>query len=90
MYLWYSRNGGARPTHEFAATKRFKLYRDGRFHDYLADPLEQSPLAPDTLPAGVQATRAKLAAELERMRDARPAFLTAEAGSKTPPAPKTP
>lgn len=90
MYLWFSRNGGARPTHEFAATRRFKLYRDGLFYDYLADPLEQSPLEQDSLPPEVQDTWKKLAAELERMRDARPAFLAAEAGSGTPPASRTP
>ncbi|MCP5521972.1 MAG: sulfatase-like hydrolase/transferase [Verrucomicrobiales bacterium] len=84
MYLWFSRNGGAKPTHEFAATKRFKLYRDGSFYDYLADPLEESPLNPATLRPEAKATWTKLSAELARMQDARPAFLTAEAGSETP------
>lgn len=86
MYLWYSRNGGMEPTHEFAATKRFKLYRDGSFFDYLADPLEKSPLPPTDLSPAANEAQTKLAQELERMRDARPAFLAAEAGSGTPPA----
>ena len=86
MYLWYSRNGGAEPTHEFAATKRFKLHRDGSFFDCLADPLEKTPLAMSALSPAAKDVRAKLTMELERMRDARPAHLAAEAGSSTPPA----
>ena len=43
-YCWYSRNGGARGR-EFARTRRYKLYRGGKFYDIEQDPLEESPLA---------------------------------------------
>ena len=43
MYMWYSRNGGAKGQ-EFARDQRFKLYRDNKFYDISKDPLEKNPL----------------------------------------------
>ena len=34
--------------HAWVRNQRFKLYRDGRFYDLVQDPLEQSPIQPDT------------------------------------------
>lgn len=81
MYCWYARNGGAQATHEFAATPRFKLYRDGRFYDYGGDPGETAPLVFDALDPGAQAVHQQLAAALAQFREARPAAIAAGAGT---------
>lgn len=79
MYCWYARNGGAQATHEFAATQRFKLYRDGRFYDYGGDTGETTPLIADQLDPGANAVRQQLTTVLERFRAVRPAAIAAGA-----------
>jgi arylsulfatase A len=77
IYCWYSRSGKREKAKVFARTRRYKLYRDGRFHDVAADPLEKQPLA-DTaadLPAEARQARTMLQGVLDRYKDARPARL---------------
>ena len=45
IYCWHST--GPRQVVEFAMTKRYKLYKGGRFFDLENDFLERSPIAPD-------------------------------------------
>ena len=59
---------------EFAATVRYKLYRDGRFYDYAADPQEKKPLGEAAGPEAA-AARKQLQEALDRYKDARPARL---------------
>ncbi len=40
LYCWYARGQAMKSVHEFAMTKQYKLYRDGRFFDIVADPDE--------------------------------------------------
>ena len=44
IYVWYSRNGGAKGQ-EWARDQRFKLYGDGRFFDVKNDPAEKQPVS---------------------------------------------
>jgi len=46
-YCWYLRKDSK--LREYARNHRYKLYRDSRFFDISADPLEQSPLAESAL-----------------------------------------
>ncbi len=71
FYCWYARDGGAVADREFAATKRFKLYRSGEFYDYEADPKELEPLKEPTAAQGV--IRVLLQTRLDEYKDARPA-----------------
>ncbi len=79
MYCWYARNGGPKATHEFVATQRFKLHRDGRFYDYGADPLEQEALKVDQLTPDLRGVHGRLQVVLEGFKDARPAEVSAAA-----------
>jgi len=74
-YCWYSRNGAAARAKEYARNQRYKLYRDGRFFDIPADPLEKSPLAESTLTGEARETLAMLKGALDKYADARPAEL---------------
>ncbi|RME93382.1 MAG: arylsulfatase [Verrucomicrobia bacterium] len=78
-YCWFARDGGAKAQHEFAATKRYKLYRDGRFYDDWADPEEKRPLDPDSDPA-LARVRDRLQAVLDAFQDARPTEVAARGG----------
>ncbi|MBL9201352.1 MAG: sulfatase-like hydrolase/transferase [Opitutaceae bacterium] len=71
-YSWYSRNGDLPSAREFAATKRFKLYRTGEFFDTTADPLEQKPLAIASLSSEAAVTRRELQIVLAPFANARP------------------
>jgi len=78
LYHWYSpRQGEAADLKitEFAFDHRYKLYRDGRFFDLQADPLEKMPMEVTTLTGQAQAAARKLAGALDKYRDARPAAL---------------
>jgi arylsulfatase A len=75
-YCWYAPNLGPSedvPT-EFAATARYKLYRDGTLYDYAADPEEKKPLE-GSGGAEAAAARKQLQGVLDRFKDARPAKL---------------
>lgn len=74
-YSWYARNGGATPQWEYAASTRYKLYRDGSFFDLQADPFEEQPQPVDSLDGEPARAAQKLQAALERYRDARPRHL---------------
>jgi arylsulfatase A len=71
-YSWYSRNGELRSAREFAATKRFKLYRTGEFFDTSADPDEKAPLAVASLAGEAAAAKRKLEGVLAPFANARP------------------
>jgi arylsulfatase A len=70
-YCWYARDGGAEATHEFAATKQYKLYRHGAFYDYQKDVMEKTPLT--KLSADAVTIQRMLQAALDQYKDARPA-----------------
>jgi arylsulfatase A len=67
VYCWYEREGRRNQARQFARTKRYKLYGDGRFYDVADDPLEQQPLRSDKLDEAASKTRAQLQAVLDRM-----------------------
>lgn len=76
LYCWYSPRQRADLTvREFAADHRYKLYRDGRFFDLLADPDETAPLDRAQQPQAALAVMEKLRSVLARFEDARPAEL---------------
>jgi arylsulfatase A len=76
-YCWYApnQNGRVDVPREFAADRRYKLYRGGEFYDYAADPQEKKPLDPKSLPAEAAAARSMLQAALDKYKNARPAKL---------------
>jgi arylsulfatase A len=82
IYCWYARDGGAEPQFEFAMSRRFKLYRDGRYYDLSGDLDERHPLDRQSLSDEAQAALAPLEQALARYRDARPADVAAQAGPK--------
>ena len=51
----------------WAQDTRYKLYSDGRFYDYVADPLERSPLAAASLSDEARRARAALGGVMKRM-----------------------
>jgi arylsulfatase A len=74
MYCWYAPNQGKIDVpREFAATQRYKLYRNGNFFDYERDPKETKALDLESLDAEAAAVRKKLQEVLDQYRDARPA-----------------
>lgn len=75
MYCWYAPNQGKKVNapKEFAATQRYKLYRDGTFLDYDRDPQENKPLDAKVLDGEATAARKKLQTALDKYKDARPA-----------------
>jgi len=73
FYCWYARDGGAAANHEFAADKKYKLYRTGAFFDYASDVKESKSLAVDKLSPEASAARQVLQAALDQYKDARPA-----------------
>ncbi len=75
LYTWYVRNGGPTPQWEFAMSRTHKLYRDGTFVDLRADPFEERPLRAEQQTGAAAAEAAKLQAELDRFRNARPAHV---------------
>jgi arylsulfatase A len=72
VYDWYSSPGVA-PFHEFAATKEYKLYREGKFYDLKKDPFEEKePKQESDLKGDEAAVAKKLRAVLTSYSDARP------------------
>ena len=76
-YCWYSREGGATASHEFAYNQKFKLYRDGRLFAWPADLNEDNPLPADQHPE----VRRLLQAGLDQYAAPRPAAIAAQAGA---------
>ena len=65
-YCWYSRSGDVKKDLKvFARTRRYKLYRDGRFFDVSKDRLEKNPLQGD-LTGEQKVKKARLQAVLDR------------------------
>jgi arylsulfatase A len=79
LYSWYARNGGAKPTWEFAMSTEFKLYRDGRFFDLRSDPFEEKPLTVAQASGPAAAAAKTLQAALDQYANARPAHLLVDA-----------
>ncbi len=73
IYCWYSRGGGPR-AEEWARTRRYKLYRTGKFYDVSADQLEETPLT--ELSPEAKQVKARLQQVLDQYQDARPASVT--------------
>jgi arylsulfatase A len=73
-YCWYAPQG--KFVGEFAAGERYKLYRDGRLFDAIADPQERRPLDESALDESARAAKKKLERVLATYKDARPAHLT--------------
>jgi arylsulfatase A len=73
VYDWYSSPGVA-PFHEFAATKEYKLYRDGKFFDLKKDPFEEGDAKQESELKGDEASVAK------KLR----AVLTSYEGARSP------
>jgi len=91
LYCWYSpRQRMDLTVREFAWDHRYKLYRDGRFFDLIADPDETTPLEAAQQQGEAAAAAKKLHSALERFRDARPAELDRrfEQSLQGAPAPK--
>lgn len=73
LYHWYSpRQGDDLKVTEFAFNQRFKRYRDGRFFDLTADPLEEKSLPISELTGRAAEAATQLQAALDKFRDARP------------------
>jgi arylsulfatase A len=69
-YSWYAPRDAFEG--EFAATRDFKLYRDGRFYDLRADLEEQAPLKVAALEGETAAAAKTLQSALDQFADARP------------------
>jgi len=79
IYCWYSpRQGPDVRVVEFAFTKRYKLYSDGRFFDIESDPDELHPLDTAQLTGDASSVRMMLQGVLEKHRGIRPAHLDAQ------------
>jgi arylsulfatase A len=79
-YTWYSKNGGAKATHEFAMTKSLKLYSDGKAYDLRTDAEEAKPIEVANLTGDDAETAKKLQAVINQYANARPQRLMASAG----------
>jgi arylsulfatase A len=66
---------------EFAMTKQYKLYRDGRFFDVVADPEERAPRKIAELRGDAAKAANKLSSVLEQYANARPASVDAAAAA---------
>ncbi|REJ82560.1 MAG: arylsulfatase [Planctomycetota bacterium] len=49
IYCWYERNGKRTKASQHIRNQQFKLYRDGRFYDVVADLEESNPLSTEDL-----------------------------------------
>jgi arylsulfatase A len=74
-YTWYGPQGGPKAKFEFARSRDFKLYRDGRVFDLRNDPFEKKPLTVADLSSVDQNTAKMLQSAIEQYADARPANL---------------
>ena len=91
LYSWYVRDGGSTPQWEYAMTRDYKLYRDGKFYDLRADPFEQKPAQSVAGRSGKAAAAAKsLQSALDRYKNARPARLMTASTVKEEAADGTP
>jgi len=75
IYYWYMPRVQRGLKCEFAMSKSYKLYTDGRFYDLAKDPFEKQPLPEGELSERAREARVILEGELARYADARPAQL---------------
>lgn len=66
IYTYYDPHWGGREKSVYAQDERYKLYEDGRFYDYVSDPLEKQPLPDAELSGEVAARKARLREVLGR------------------------
>lgn len=83
IYCWYSprQNANMRVT-EFAFTKRYKLYTDGRFFDLESDPEEKQPIDTALLSGEAAEVKNMLQEVLKKHDGIRPARLDAQVPSQ--------
>jgi arylsulfatase A len=85
IYMWYSpRQTQNMKVSESAFDHHYKLYRTGEFFDLAVDPLEKQNLDVNKLSDVQTKAKTKLAATLEKYKDARPAALDDEFKKKGP------
>lgn len=79
IYMWYSpRQTQNLSVSESVFNHRYKLYRNGEFYDLRTDPLEKNSLDGSKLTAEQEQAKLKLAATLDKYKEARPAALDEE------------
>ncbi len=87
IYMWYSpRQTQNLSVSESVFNHQYKLYRTGEFYDLEKDPLEKKPLTGDLGFPKTQLSqeRVKLAMELDKFKNARPAALDEEFRKRGP------
>ena len=84
-YCWYERNGKRNKASQHVRTVRHKLYADGRFFDVIRDPLEESPLSVESLPADAHRVYRQLAVVLADHMDITEAETRSRAAQKKRP-----
>lgn len=72
IYCWYEREGRPHQASVLVRNQQYKLYRDGRFFDVVADPDEVHPLDAASLDSAALATRQ----QFQRVLDERAAAVT--------------
>jgi len=86
IYCWYAPNQGRVDVpREFAASDRYKLFRDGSFYRVDAKRFEENKLDTSRLDAEASAARQRLQAVLDQYQAARPKKLDASPGSEDQP-----
>lgn len=60
IFTDYDAKGRDFPPQTFVHDKRYKLYKDGRFYDYINDPLEQRPISDSDLSRSEKTVRGRL------------------------------
>jgi len=83
IYSWYGKDGGPKPSSEFAMNKTLKLYRDGTAFDLHQDPFEDEPYHMSDLSDDDAAKFKPLQAVLDQYIGARPAHLRVSPGGNT-------
>jgi arylsulfatase A len=86
IYMWYSPRQAKNnmTVSESAFDHHYKLYRTGEFYDLAADPLEKQPLDVSKLSEAATKAKSKLAATLDRYKEARPQALDDEFKKRGP------
>jgi len=72
IYCWFSRDGDASKSKEFARNKRYKLYRTGKLYEINNDNLEKAPLKEKDLDKEAMKIRTMLQSALDQYSNARP------------------
>lgn len=67
VQAYHAHTRGPLPIRQYALDEHYKLYASGKLYDYLADPLEEAPLADASLTSSARRSRAKLQVALDRL-----------------------